>query len=120
MNTLMSIMTGNSSIIGLTCRPSFAPLSRMRATNPTIAAIITTGIRMRTSGTGCGRAASGTASAVMLPCGNGGAGSRDDMATGSTARSESRPTIAWLMYFSPRKSPNYPRKCPPPLFAPMR
>lgn len=72
--TEASIMSGNMSIIGLSSRPP--PPSTMSATMPSMATIMTTGNNRRTSGTGLGFAASGTASACKEPLGSGGAGSR--------------------------------------------
>ena len=75
MAMLASIMSGNIRLMGLIRRASPAP-STISATMPSMAATMTSGIMRRTSGTGWARAASGTASASILPCGSGGAGSR--------------------------------------------
>ena len=92
MAMLASIINGNIKAIGLICRDSPAP-NTMRATMPSIAAIITTGSSSRTSGTGCGRTASGTSSASMLPVGSGGAASRSGMVNGSMTRVSPIPSM---------------------------
>ena len=92
MAMLASIINGNIKAIGLICRDSPAP-NTMRATMPSIAAIITTGSSSRTSGTGCGRTASGTSSASRLPVGSGGAASRNGMVNGSMTRVSPIPSM---------------------------
>ncbi|WP_169466557.1 hypothetical protein [Corynebacterium maris] len=65
-------MSGMISITGLAALP---PMN-INATIATIAATMITGTRMRMTGTGAGRVAAGTASALNDPRGRGGAGSR--------------------------------------------
>ena len=89
--TLMSIISGNTSIPGFALRNT-APippeplrlLSTISPIIPTNANTITSGNNNRTIGTGCGRTAAGTGSAVKVPDGNGGAGSRSAYANGTT------------------------------------
>lgn len=71
MSVLSTIISGKIIIIGLTSRPDNASV----ATIAPIATTITTGIRIFMIGCGASRRASGTGSAMSLPCGSGGAGS---------------------------------------------
>ncbi|GGO11107.1 hypothetical protein GCM10010980_02040 [Corynebacterium marinum] len=71
---------GRMSIIGL----APAPPSIIRPTIAAMPATMTTGMSIRSIGTGAGRFAAGTGSAFNVPCGNGGAGSRSAGVIGST------------------------------------